>query len=82
MEVHVLKVNTGSGWGSVLISDSISDGESSVGGYITVVEAATGEILAVYSFNDISSGSSLSKKLRIATPFAQLGIKFRKVALK
>ena len=82
MEVHVLKVNTGSGWGSVLISDSISDGESSVGGYITVVEAATGEILAVYSFNDISSGSSLPKKLRIATPFAQLGIKFRKVALK
>lgn len=80
MEIHVLKMDTGSGWGSVLISDSIKDGESAVSGYVTVVDAQTKKILAVYAFNDVSSGSSLSKKLRIATPFAQLGIKLRKAA--
>ena len=77
MVIHVMKLNTGNAWGS-LPSAGIHDGESAIDGYITLVDTASGKVVAVAAFNNITSTSSVSKNLRIAVPFSQLGMKARK----
>lgn len=77
MVIHVMKLNTGNAWGS-LPSAGIHDGESAIDGYITLVDTASGKVIAVAAFNNITSTSSVSKNLRIAVPFSQLGMKARK----
>lgn len=67
--------------GDVLIGGGISEGESGISGYVTLVDAQSKKVICVYAFNHVTSSSSVSKKLRTVTPFAQLGIALRKAAV-
>ena len=81
MVIHVMKLNTGNAWGSIP-SAGIHDGESAIDGYITLVDTATSKVVSVVAFNNITSTSTVSKNLRIAVPFGQLGLKTRKALVK
>ena len=82
MMIYVTKLNTGNGWGSPLLFSDVTDGKSAITGYVALKNVSTGKVHAVYAFNNVDSSGSVSKNLRIATPFSQLGLKLRNAATK